>query len=126
MGIPMVYAKAKDRTKGRILKKVGADKILYPEEEIGERIAMTLRYGNLHEYVNLDGDFYLVETDIPKRWIGKSLVELNLRKKYGFNVIALKKNSSMITNINVEEPLKEGYQVVVVGHKDKLNKILMN
>ena len=87
---------------------------------------MTLRYGNLHEYVNLDGDFYLVETDIPKRWIGKSLVELNLRKKYGFNVIALKKNSSMITNINVEEPLIEGYQVVVVGHKDKLNKILMN
>lgn len=124
MGISTVFAKAKNKIQGKILEKVGADRIMYPEEDMGERIAMTLRYGNLREFINLEDGVSIVEADIPKHWVGKNLIELDIRKKYGFNLIAIRENGRIRTNVAADKPFKPGIQVVVIGDDDKINKIL--
>ena len=124
MGVETIYARAKDRLQGRILKKVGADVIMHPEEEMGEKIAKTLRYGNLRDFINLEEGVSIIEAAIPKQWVGKNLMELNLRKKYGFNVIAIRENSKIITNVDAEQPLKADTYVVVIGEDKKLDKLL--
>ena len=124
MGVETIYARAKDRLQGRILKKVGADVIMHPEEEMGEKIAKTLRYGNLRDFINLEEGVSIIEAVIPKQWVGKNLMELNLRKKYGFNVIAIRENGKIITNVDAEQPLKADAYVVVIGEDKKLDKLL--
>lgn len=124
MGVETIYARAKDRLQGRILKKVGADVIMHPEEEMGEKIAKTLRYGNLRDFINLEEGVSIIEAAIPKQWVGKNLRELNLRKKYGFNVIAIRENGKVITNVDAEQPLKADTYVVVIGEDKKLDKLL--
>ncbi|MCR5703269.1 MAG: TrkA family potassium uptake protein [Eubacterium sp.] len=124
MGVETIYARAKDRLQGRILKKVGADVIMHPEEEMGEKIAKTLRYGNLRDFINLEEGVSIIEAAIPKQWVGKNLMELNLRKKYGFNVIAIRENGKIITNVDAEQPLKADTYVVVIGEDKKLDKLL--
>jgi trk system potassium uptake protein TrkA len=124
MGVETVYARAKDKLQGRILKKVGADIIMHPEEEMGEKIAKTLRYGNLRDFINLEEGVSIIEAVIPKQWVGKTLMELNLRKKYGLNVIAIRENGKVITNVDAEKPLKADAYVVVIGEDKHLDKLL--
>ncbi|MBR3646392.1 MAG: TrkA family potassium uptake protein [Lachnospiraceae bacterium] len=124
VGIEMVYAKAKNKLQGKILEKVGADRIVYPEEDMGERLAKTLRYGNLRDVINLEDGVSIVEADIPKHWIGKTLIDLNIRKKYGFNLIAIRENGKIRTNIPADKPLKAGVDIVIIGEEAKINKIL--
>ena len=124
MGVEVVYARAKDKLQGRILKKVGADIIMHPEEEMGEKIAKTLRYGNLRDFINLREGVSIIEANIPKQWIGKTLMELDLRKKYGLNVIAIRDNKKVITNVDANEPLKADTYVIVIGDDEKWGKLL--
>ena len=124
MGVQTVYARAKDRLQGKILKKVGADVIMHPEEEMGEKIAKTLRYENLRDFIDLEEGVSIIEATIPKQWVGKNLMELNLRKKYGINVIAIREDGKIMTNVDAEMPLKEDAYVIVIGEEKELDKIL--
>ncbi len=124
MGVQTVYARAKDKLQGRILKKVGADIIMHPEEEMGEKIAKTLRYENLRDFINLEEGVSIIEAVIPKQWVGKTLMELNLRKKHGVNVIAIRKDEKIITNVDADKPLSVGIYVIVIGEDKKLDKLL--
>ena len=124
MGVQTVYARAKDKLQGRILKKVGADIIMHPEEEMGEKIAKTLRYENLRDFINLEEGVSIIEAVIPKQWVGKTLKELNLRKKHGVNVIAIRKDEEIVTNVDADRPLSPGIYVIVIGEDKKLDKLL--
>lgn len=123
MGIPYVIAKAQNKLQGDILKKVGADKIIYPEIEMGSRLAMSLLYGNFVDVVALSDEISIIEAMVPKRWVGKTLLELDIRKKYGFNVIAIKQDGSMSIDIKADVPLKENQEIVVLGKDVNLNKV---
>ncbi|MBO7335054.1 MAG: TrkA family potassium uptake protein, partial [Lachnospiraceae bacterium] len=89
-GVKWVVAKAGNERMGSVLEKVGADEVIYPESESGIRTARNLIASNFLEYFEVSSDVCLVEMKPKEKWVGKSLRELNLRKKYGINVVAVK------------------------------------
>lgn len=123
MGIPYVIAKALNKLQGHILEKVGADKVLYPEVEMGQRLAMNLLYGNFVDVVTLSDKISIIETAVPKKWVGKTLIELDIRKKYGFNIVGIKQQGTLSIDVKADEPLKESSELVVLGNDKQLTRV---
>ncbi len=122
-GVPYVIAKANSEMHAKILKKVGADKIILPEKEMGEHLARNLVSGNFVDIIELTADFSMAEMPIPKDWVGKSLIQLNIRNKYGINVIAKKTGDKVEVNLSPNELLEEGITLIVLGGNKELEKI---
>ncbi|MCR4839756.1 MAG: TrkA family potassium uptake protein [Eubacterium sp.] len=120
-GVPFVMAKAKDHRMGQILKKIGADKIIYPEEETGLRTARILLSDSFLEFFEIDDNLCLLEIKPKPEWIGKNLIELKLRDKYRINVVAVKDHSEMRSFIDPEIPLEADTELLVILEKSDLN-----
>ena len=122
-GIPNVIVKAQDELHETILKKVGADIVLHPEKEMGTRIARSLVSGNFMDRIVLSDDFSLVETKIPKSWVGKRLVDLKIREKYGINVVGAVENGRIDVAIDPYKVLEEKLIVVLIGSNEALQEL---
>lgn len=122
-GIGQIIAKAYDETQGKILTKIGADKIVHPEKETGIHLANDLAFNNLFDTIELSSEYSIAEIVTLTEWIGKNLIELNLRKKYGVNVIAIKRGGSLIINPPADEPTKKGDLFMLLGLNSTLKKI---
>ncbi len=120
VGVPYVMAKASDHRMGQILSKIGADKILYPEEESGHRTAKSILMDTFLEYFDIDDNLCLLEIKPKPEWIGKNLVELDLRGKYRINVVAVKDHSEMRSFIDPERPLEDDTELLVILEKSDL------
>ena len=123
MGVPFVMAKAADDRMGAILTKVGADKIIYPEEETGERTARVLASDTFAELFDIDDNLSIIEMHPKKEWIGKNLIELNLRGKFNVNVIAIKDANKMHSSIDPKKPLTEDDMLYVIMDKKDIRNI---
>lgn len=123
MGIPLIITKAKDETMGEILKKVGADKVIYPEREAGYRLAHTLLSSNFLDFFEISNNVSIVEMFPKKEWVGKTLKQLNLRKTYRINVIAIMERNDVKVIIDPDEPLKADHPLLVIVHKNDLKRI---
>ncbi|MDD6035074.1 MAG: TrkA family potassium uptake protein [Lachnospiraceae bacterium] len=123
LGIPYVLAKARNELHAKILRKVGADMVVFPEKETGIRIANNLMDGNFFDAIELSSTFSIVEIVTPADWVGKSLIELNLRAKRKINVIGLRRNGKVNINPDAAEPLKEEDVLVMIGKNEELNKL---
>ena len=123
MGIPYVLAKAQSEIHAKVLKKVGADMVVYPEKETGIRIANNLLMGNFFDAVELSSTFSMMELDVLDSWAGHSLRELNLRAKYKINVIGLKRDNRLDINPDADMPLQKNDVVVIIGRNEVLNKL---
>ncbi len=123
LGIKKIICKAKNELQGKILSKVGADGVVYPERDMGEKLAHSLVSKNVLDLIELDPNYSVAEISVVGKWIGKTLTELDLRAKFGLNVIAIK--SAQATNISPsgEDMLKAGDIVVVIGESGRLNRI---
>lgn len=121
-GIPYVLAKAQDDLHASILKKVGADAVIFPEKEMGRRVAKSLMSTNFADWIELSPDYSMVETGIPSNWVGKNLRELRIRERYGFNVVGIKKGEKVDVNVSAEKPLEEGSIMIFIGSNEMLNK----
>ncbi len=122
-GVPHVIAKAADERMGEILKKVGADKIIFPEEETGLRTARRLASDSFLDFFDIDDNLCLVEIMPKPEWIGKNLIELNLREKYRVNVVAVKDHSEMRSFIDPKRPLENDTELLVIIEKADLKLI---
>lgn len=122
-GIPYVLAKAQNDLHAKILRKVGADMVVFPEKETGIRISNNLIAGNLFDAIELSSTFSMVELPAPTDWIGKSLIELNLRAKRKINVIGLRRDEKLNINPEATEPLREGDILVMIGKNDELSRL---
>lgn len=122
-GVPMVIAKCSDEMNCKILSKVGADKVVFPERESGTRLAKNLLSSGFVDIIELSKDISVVELEIKPEWIGKSLLELNLRKKYSINVLAVVQENEISTNIDPEKPLKKSMKLIVIANKAKLGRL---
>lgn len=122
-GVPYVLAKATNKLHGQILKKVGADEVTYPEKDTGVRVAKNFLSGNFKDYFELSEEVGLVELQIPKVWEGKTLIELNLRGKYGVNVVAIKRGDKVTIEIDPNKPLKAGEILGMVGKVEVLSEM---
>lgn len=122
-GVKTVIAKCANERQCKILSKIGADKVVLPERESGVRLAKTLLSSGFVDILELTNNISLVEFDVKPEWIGKTLIELNLRKKYSINVIAIQKDNDVTTEIDPNKPLESGMKLIVVANRNKLEKM---
>ena len=125
-GVPLVIAKARSKRMGEILTRVGADKIIYPELESGIRVAKSLISKYFINDFDISSNVSILEMRVKDDWIGKPLTELNLRKKYHVNVIAIKPAGSSEYNhlFDISIPLAEGDTLLVIIDKDQVDRLL--
>lgn len=122
-GVKTVIAKCANEMHQKILLRVGADKVVFPENESGIRLAKNLLSSGFIDMISLSKDISIVEIDVRDEWIGKNLIELNLRKKYGFNIVAVKKGERVNVNINPEQVLDADTTLIVIANTTKLGKL---
>ena len=123
IGVPYVLAKADGTLKGEILKRVGVDEIVYPEEEMGARIANNLLGGSMTDLFDLSADTSIVKVPARKEWINKSLVDINFRGKYNVNVIAIEGEGGVDGAPDPTKPIKDEENLVLIGKKEDLVKL---
>ena len=125
IGIPYILCKAHNERHARVLRKIGADAVVFPEEEMGRKIAKNLVSANLADWIELSPDYSIVETAIPKRWVGKTLKELEVRRTYEVNVVGIKEEEEGRVEItpNPDMPLREGMILMLIGANEALEKI---
>lgn len=117
-GVDKVIAKATSQSHARILIKIGADQIVYPEIDTGERLARSLAGSNLLELVQFSNDFSLIEIKAHEDWIGKSLIELDFRKAYKMNVVAFERDGQMLMDIDPSTYIKKDDILVLIGDNE--------
>ena len=122
-GVKTVIAKCANEMHQKILLRVGADQVVFPESESGTRLAKNLLSSGFIDMISLSRDVSMVEIDVRDEWRGKNLIELDLRKKYGFNIVAIKKNESVNVNINPEQVLDGETTLIVIANTSKLEKL---
>ena len=122
-GIRQIIAKAYDDMQGKILTKLGVDEIVYPEKEMGVHLANNLAFNNLLDTTELTSDYSMADVGVLKSWVGKSLKELNLRKKYGVNVIAIKRGGALSINPSADDPTQKDDVFVPLGKNNTLKRI---
>ncbi|MBQ2053388.1 MAG: TrkA family potassium uptake protein [Eubacterium sp.] len=123
VGVPFVMAKAADDRMGAILEKVGADKVIYPEEETGVRTARTLMSDSFMDYFDIDKNLCMLEMHPKEDWVGKNLIELNLREKYHANVVAIKDANKMHAFVDPNRKLEETDELLVLLDKTDIKKL---
>ena len=121
-GVPRVVAKASSDLMSSILLKVGADKILDPEGEGGFRSARILLSSSFMDFFKIDDNMYMVEMSPKKEWLGKSLIELNLRSKSNLNVVAERNKGELWHFIDPKKPIAEESILLIVMEKKDMGK----
>lgn len=123
--VPNIVAKANNEIHARILEKIGVEKknIVYPEKEMGKRVAAKM----VNEYVTdlweLSDDYQIIGIDVPKAWVGKSLEDLDLRKVHDLNVVCVVKGDDVDVNPDPTKILEEDSKLTIIGANDSLNKL---
>ena len=122
-GVPEVIVKCGDEMHRKIFFRVGADQVVFPENESGIRLAKNLLSAGFVDMIELAENVSMVELDVKAEWVGKNLLELNLRKKYGINVVAIKRGKEVSTLIDPEQPISEDMELIVIANTSKLGKL---
>jgi len=123
VGVKTVIAKCSDEMHRKILKKVGADRVVFPEKESGVRLAKNILSAGFVDIMELSEDVSVLEMDVKPEWEGKTLKELNLRKKYELNVVAIRKKQDIYISIDPEESLDATMKLIVIANAETLKKL---
>ena len=120
LGVKQVICKAQDEIQRRALEKVGADRVIIPEREIGIKLAQSLTSSGVLDFIELSPDIGIAEVSVPESWVGKSLRELNVRAKYDVNVIAVRRSGALELTMDAGSALEAGMVLIVLGPNDAL------
>lgn len=123
LGVKSVIAKCSSEVNCRIMSRIGADKVVFPENESGIRLAKTLLSAGFSDIIELSGDISMLEMEVRPEWVGKSLSELGLRRKYAVNVVAVVKNGQISVNLDPEKKLEAALRLIVIASNDKLRRL---
>ncbi len=123
IGVKTVIAKCANEMHQKILGRVGADKVVFPENESGIRLARNLLSSGFVDMVSLARNVSMIELDVRKEWVGKNLIQLNLRKKYSINVVALRREDMVSVDIDPNAPLRGDDKLIVIANTEKLSKL---
>ena len=124
LGVPYILAKANDALHKKILEKVGADRVIIPEKESGNRMAYQLLAKNFLDIIDLSDKVSMVELAVKAEWVGKSLRSLDLRKKAGANVVAIKHGQEVVVTMDPDTPLTEEMVLWVTAEKKNIEKLM--
>ena len=123
LGVPYIVCKASDETHRQVLMKLGADRVVIPEQEQADRLAKNLSSPNVLEYIELSEEYGIVEIPAPKSWQGKSLKELNVRAKLGVNIIAIEKGGDINVSPSADYKIASEDIMVVLGDVAALDAV---
>lgn len=123
MGSKNIIAKAQNNLHAKILKKIGVDKVVFPERDMGARIARRLITPNINEFIELEPDYTIMEIEALPVFADKTLSELDMRNKYGINVLAIKRNKSLGISPQAKDVIKKGDFLIVIGETKKINEL---
>ena len=124
LGVPQVICKAQDDLQKRALEKIGADRVVIPEREMGMKLAQNLVSSSVLDYVELSRDCGIAEIMTPRSWVGKTLPEVDVRRKYGVTVAALRKMDGDLTVfVGSDYALSAGDVLVIVGSNEDLDQV---
>ena len=119
-GAKKVVARATTEIQRKFLLRVGADEVIYPDSDIAEKLAVRLNTENVINFVDLDSQYSIFEISLPKKWLKKSLVEINPRGTYGMNILTIKNGGNVIASLDGSYVFQEGDQLLVFGNTEKL------
>ena len=122
-GVPFVIAKCAGDLHGEILRRVGADKVVFPERDSGVRLAKNLLSAGFVDMIELSGEAVVVEIAVDPRWEGKTLRELELRRRHGLNVVAIRRGERVDVAVDPEEKLTGALRLVVIASPAALKKL---
>ncbi|HHY92735.1 MAG TPA: TrkA family potassium uptake protein [Firmicutes bacterium] len=123
LGVKCVVAKAQNELHAKVLYKVGADKVVFPERDMGARLARNMVAANVLDYIQLSPDYSIVEIATSEAWQGKTLRELNLRARFGINVLAIKRDKALVVAPGADDVVEEGDVLVVVGSNANIDQL---
>lgn len=123
LGVPQIICKAHDRTHRRVLEKLGADRVLIPEQDQAVRLARSLSKPNVLDYIELSEEYGIVEVPVPENWEGKDLRQLNVRAKLGVNILALRRSGKIHVSPTADFVIHQGDIAVVLGDSQALKKV---
>ncbi|KUK84086.1 MAG: K+ transport system NAD-binding component [Pelotomaculum thermopropionicum] len=123
MGVKKVVSKAVTELHGKVLGRIGADKVVFPEQDMGVRVARALVSKNIIDHINISPDYSIIELLTPEEFTGKTLAQGAIREKYGVTVLAIRRDNEVIISPGAQQVIDDGDVLVVVGRDQKL-KIL--
>lgn len=123
-GVGTVIAKCGSEMHKKIFTRVGADRVVFPESESGTRLAKNLLSAGFVDMVEISDKVSIVEMNVPSVWVGKTLIDLHLRKNYGINIIAIKHKGEVFTTVSPEKPLEADMKLTVIANVEKLAKFI--
>ena len=123
LGVKQVVAKAINNLHGAMLSKIGADKVVYAERDMGERVAHNLISAGVMDYIELSGEISVMSLSIPTEFVGKNLIESDLRRRYDVNVVAIKRDGRTMVNPKAQEVFQPGDEIIVLGTHEGVKRM---
>jgi len=123
MKIPTVIAKARDEMHGNVLRKIGADKIIYPERDMAMRLANQLSSSSIIDYIELSEEYNIVEMLAPPAMYGLSLQKLNIRARFGCTILAIKTDKKMNVAPSAEDKIETGNALLLIGSQEQIRQL---
>ncbi len=123
LGVKYVVAKAQDELHAKVLYKIGADRVIFPERDMGVRLAYNLTSTNILDYIELAADYSIMEITAPEKWQDRSLMDINIRAKFGISVMAIKHGEDINVAPEANTVIHRGDVLVVVGSNDDLQRV---
>lgn len=123
LGVKYIVAKANNDLHAKVLTKIGADRVILPEKDMGVRVAHNISSSSILDYIELSTDYSIIEIKAPEEWKGKTIMDLKLRKKYGINVMAIKNKKDINISPMPDDMIYENDVLVAVGAAQDLVKL---
>lgn len=123
MDVPFIMVKASTDIEGRILTRVGADKVIFPDREMGIRVGNDIINGNYFEAIELSDEYSIVDMTVPTSWVGKTLQQLNVRSRYGISIIGIRGLEELNVNPAADYRLLAQDILIVLGHNTEIQRL---
>lgn len=123
LGVKYIIAKGNGELHAKVLRRIGADRVILPEQDMGVRVAHNIVSSSILDYIELSPDYSIMEIEALKEWRGKALAELNLRQKYGINVMAIKNGEKVNLNPAADDIIEKGNVIVAIGSAEALGSL---
>ena len=122
-GAKYLLAKASDELHAKMLKKMGADRVVFPERDMGVRVAKTLVSPRLLDLINVSGDYMMADIVAPASWVGKTIQEIDIRKRYHVSVLVINRAEDVMLNLTAQTRLEAGDNLLILGHRNDIQRI---
>lgn len=123
LGVPYLIAKANDELHAKVLRKIGADRVIFPERDMGARLARNILTPNVLDLMNLSDGYQIIEIRVPSKWIGESLISLNVRRRYGLNILAIHRSGRFLASPAPDMLFEKEDILLVMGRTEDIERL---